>query len=217
MKNTLQPVSSFLAVVLVFSMVSPSCLAEEDDPDPEYTRVINERACKIVDQLGIEDTEQFETVQQLIAGHYRGLSTIHDARDAEVAILRDLGGDEETRNKAIDAVKRDAEILVFKLHRQFVANLSVRLSPKQIEGVKNGLTYGVVPNTYGRYLQLLPELKDEERKQVKAWLIEAREYAMDGGSSHEKHGWFRKYKGRINNYFSERGYDIKAAEERLKQ
>jgi hypothetical protein len=36
---------------------------------------------------------------------------------------------------------------------------------------------------------------------------------MDAGSSEEKHGWFRKYKGRINNELSAAGYDLKLAEE----
>jgi hypothetical protein len=32
---------------------------------------------------------------------------------------------------------------------------------------------------------------------------------MDAGSSDEKHKWFGKYKGRINNYLSAAGYDMK--------
>ncbi len=36
-------------------------------------------------------------------------------------------------------------------------------------------------------------------------LWEAREHAIDGGSSEEKHAWFGKYKGRIiNNYLRRR-------------
>jgi hypothetical protein len=47
-----------------------------------------------------------------------------------------------------------------------------------------------------------------------AWLVEAREIAMDCGSSEEKHYWFGKYKGKINNYLSAEGYDLKKAEEK---
>jgi hypothetical protein len=36
---------------------------------------------------------------------------------------------------------------------------------------------------------------------------------MDGGTSQEKHAWFGKYKGRINNYLSAQGYDMKKAGE----
>jgi hypothetical protein len=52
-------------------------------------------------------------------------------------------------------------------------------------------------------------LTDEQKLQIKVWLTEARELAMDAGSSDEKHKWFGKYKGRINNYLSQAGYNMK--------
>jgi hypothetical protein len=64
-------------------------------------------------------------------------------------------------------------------------------------------------------LELLPDLNEEQKREILATLIEARENAMDGGSSDEKHAIFGKYKGRINNYLSSQGFDLKAAEETL--
>ena len=40
----------------------------------------------------------------------------------------------------------------------------------------------------------------------------AREKAIDGGSADEKSAIFKKYKGRINNYLSTQGIDMKQAE-----
>jgi len=77
------------------------------------------------------------------------------------------------------------------------------------------MTYGVVPNTYKRYLELLPSLTDEQKRTILANLLEAREYAMDAGSSEEKHALFGKYKGKINNFLSAAGYDLKQAEKEL--
>jgi hypothetical protein len=77
------------------------------------------------------------------------------------------------------------------------------------------MTYGVAPLTYKGYLELLPDLSEEQKSQILAWLIEAREYAMDAGSAEKKHWWFGKYKGRINNYLSSAGYDLKQAERDL--
>ena len=51
-------------------------------------------------------------------------------------------------------------------------------------------------------------LKEEEKAQIMAWLVEAREFAMDAENSNKKHAAFGKYKGRINNYLSKRGYDL---------
>jgi hypothetical protein len=60
-------------------------------------------------------------------------------------------------------------------------------------------------------------LSDEQKKQIKAWLIEARELAMDQGSAEEKHHVFGKYKGKINNYLAAAGYDLKEAEKNLRR
>ena len=82
------------------------------------------------------------------------------------------------------------------------------------------MTYNVLPITYKGYLEMIPRLTTEEQKFIMEALTEAREHAMDAGSSEKKHAWFGKYKGRINNYLSSRGYDVnkesKAWQERVK-
>ena len=60
---------------------------------------------------------------------------------------------------------------------------------------------------------MILDLTEEQQKQIYTWLLEAREYAMDAESSDKKHQWFGKYKGRINNYLSAAGYDLKKAGE----
>jgi len=69
--------------------------------------------------------------------------------------------------------------------------------------------------TYNVYLKMMPDLSVEQKRQIRAWLWEARELAMDQGSSKEKHGVFGKYKGKINNYLSAAGYNLKEAEKNL--
>ena len=68
---------------------------------------------------------------------------------------------------------------------------------------------------------MLPNLTPEQKTKIYEWLKEARELAMDEGSSNKKHAMFGKYKGRINNYLSAQGYDMKKEsrdwEERVKQ
>ncbi len=71
------------------------------------------------------------------------------------------------------------------------------------------MTYGVLPLTYKAYQEQILTLNDEQKKQILIWLTEAREHAMDAESSDKKHAWFGKYKGRINNYLSAAGYDLK--------
>ena len=51
-------------------------------------------------------------------------------------------------------------------------------------------------------------LKDEEKAFLLEQLLIAREEGMDGASTEEKNKIFDKYKGRINNYLSKRGYTL---------
>mgnify|MGYP001542724230 CR=1 FL=1 len=109
---------------------------------------------------------------------------------------------------------------LYRTHFAFPADLSLYLDAKQIDAVKDGMTYGVVMVTYKATVDMIPTLKEEEKAQIMAWLVEAREFAMDAENSNKKHAAFGKYKGRINNYLSKRGYDLvkerKAWYERIK-
>jgi hypothetical protein len=67
--------------------------------------------------------------------------------------------------------------------------------------------------TYPQYLVMMTLWNEEEKAQIYAWLIEAREFALDAENSNKKHAAFGKYKGRINNYLAKRGYDLKKERE----
>jgi hypothetical protein len=71
------------------------------------------------------------------------------------------------------------------------------------------MTYNVFPLTYKAYLEMIPSLTQVQKDKIYNWLKEARELAMDAESSDKKHAVFGKYKGRINNYLSAEGYDVK--------
>lgn len=184
-------------------------VAQESSAEADYTRTINARSHAIVEQLNLSDAAQTKRVEQTVADQYRGLREIHDSRDLQITTLNGSPKDQDTPiDQLIERVHQDSKIKQFQLHRSFIANLSAELNPEQVNSIKDGMTYGVLPTTYARYLQTLPNLTEEEKRTIMEFLFEAREYAMDAGSSDEKHGWFRKYKGKINNYLSSAGYKM---------
>ena len=186
--------------------------------DTAYTRTINQRADKIVATLGIADTNKIVRVCDIIAGQYRDLNKIHEARDAQINALKEKSGDDKkAANAAIQTARDETKPKLDKLHGEFLAKLSAELSPERVDQVKDGLTYGVLPLTYGVYLKMYPDLTAEQKTQIKTWLTEARELATDGSTSDEKHAVFGKYKGKINNYLSKAGYDAKKGEQNLKK
>ena len=212
MNQVLATCATILAVMATSSVTS---LAEAtnvvNDLEAAYTQEINRRAEKIVAMLGMADSAKCARVQAIISKQYRDLREIHDARDAKIKSAKGLA---DTTNKAatdaeIKSAKDAADIGLRQLHSEYLSRLSGELSPEQVDLVKDGMTYGVLPLTYGVYLKMYPDLTDEQKQKIKNWLAVARELAMDGGSSQEKHAVFGKYKGRINNYLSNEGYDLK--------
>ena len=87
--------------------------------------------------------------------------------------------------------------------------MSAHLSDAQVEQIKDEMTYNVVRATYDGFLDMIPQLTEAQKQYILEQLKEAREIAMDQGSSSAKHAVFGKYKGRINNYLSKEGYDLK--------
>lgn len=195
---------SLLFLLFVFCKLSAQQYA-----DPEYIKVTNERATKIVEKLALGNKEKETAVTNIIAQQFRDLSKIQDARDAEIKKVKDDSSlAKEKQNEKIDKLKADADKSIDKLHKAYLKKLGTQLNEAKIIEVKDGMTYGVLPITVAGYNDMLPNLTEAQKKYIYDALVEAREHAMDGGSSKEKHGWFGKYKGRINNYLSKEGYDL---------
>ena len=184
-------------------------LSAQQYADPEYIKVTNERASKIVEKLALNNKEKETAVTNIIAQQFRDLSKIHDGRDAEIKKVKDDSSlAKEKQNAEIEKLKSKADKSIDKLHKTYLKKLGTQLNEAKITEVKDGMTYGVLPITVAGYNDMLPNLTKEQKEYIYNALVEAREHAMDGGSSKEKHGWFGKYKGRINNYLSKQGYDL---------
>ncbi len=161
--------------------------------DAKYVENIVARSQKIVNALQLQSDYVRNNVRNIICNRYFLLNDIYAK----------YGKKEQNA--------RDAEL--YKHHFEFTANLANYLSEHDIEQVKDGMTFGVVPKTYQAHLEMIPSLKENEKLQILNWLKEAREFAIDAENSKAKHGWFGKYKGRINNWLAKRGYDLKAERE----
>ena len=75
------------------------------------------------------------------------------------------------------------------------------------------MTYEVRLITFKTYCEMLPKLTDTQKTKVSDLLLAGREEALVAGDANQKHEAFRRAKGRINNYLSAQGYDMKKASE----
>lgn len=201
----------FLYLVALFALFAGTTFATELDSlnrDPKYVETIKGRSQKIVDKLKLKKANVALDVRNIIANKYFLLNDIYEKRDAAVKKVKDSGVTGSQKNEALAAIDHEKDAALYRSHFAFASDLSLLLNEKQIEEVKDGMTFGVVNVTYTATLDMIPSLKADEKKQILAWLKEAREFAMDAENSNKKHEAFGKYKGRINNYLSKRGYDL---------
>ncbi|MGN8056768.1 DUF3826 domain-containing protein [Pedobacter sp. 22163] len=203
--------SSILALLLTFSSITAIFAQNNPVNDKEaYVKMITERSAKIVANLGITDAKKNEKVTVIIRDQYSNLNDIYAARDIRVKAIKEKNKDNKVeRDSALAKDSHVVEASLAKLHKKYISKLSAQLTNEQVELVKNGMTYNVLPITYKAYQEEILTLTEDQKKQILVWLTEAREHAMDAESSDKKHAWFGKYKGRINNYLSASGYDLK--------
>lgn len=202
-----------LALLLLGPALAFAAPAAQPAPDAAYVRVTTARAEKIVGKLHLPDAALAGHVRDQVAQFYRDLNAIQGGRDAAIkAAKQNATLDKAAQKAAIKAAQADADQRRETVRRAFVASLSAELTPEQVGAVEDGLTYGVAPLTYRVYLEMLPNLTAAQKDQIHAWLIEARGHAIAGFTSNEKHAWFGKYKGRINNYLAKAGINMKQAE-----
>lgn len=157
-----------------------------------YARTIEKRVADILVVLSLAEPAQQKNVHDLLVTQYRTLNDWHNTNDAKRKAAR--GEEAEALKTSLSAI-----------HDQFIAGLSAQLAPEQVERVKDKMTYGKVEFTYSGYLAAYPNLKSEQKQKVLELLKQAREEAMDGGSSDEKSAIFNRYKGKINNYLASQG------------
>ena len=198
-----------MSLLLLCGWISAGAVdLNKENRDPKYVESIVNRSQKIVDKLGLTDVKAAEDVCNIIANRYFELNDIYEIRDAKVKTVKESGLTGDAKNEALKAAENEKDAALYRSHFAFPASLSLFLNEEQIEAVKDGMTYGVVKVSYEATLDMIPSLKEEEKVQIYAWLVEAREFAMDAENSNKKHAAFGKYKGRINNYLAKRGYNL---------
>src|SRR6266436_3569544 len=194
-----------MGIILTLYCAAPLPAAQSTAPadtEAAYTKNIEKRVADILALLELKDAARTAKVHDTLIAQYRALRDWHDANDKRL------------KGTTPDAAKEIA-VSLKTLHNEFLSKLSAELTPEQIVKVKDKMTYGKVKVTYDAYCQSLPKLTEAEKQKILEWLKEAREEAMDGGSANEKSAIFKKYKGKINNYLDQQGYDVKQAQKDL--
>jgi hypothetical protein len=200
----------FKYIAILLLSVAGNAAFAQTATDNNYKKVITERSNKIVTGAGITDSVKFKKVRDIVVAQYNDLNTVYDARKTKANDIKaQMPDDKAGANAKIALVDSDVVKQVKVLHASYIKKLNKELSADEVDKIKDGMTYRIYPITYTAYQDEIPNLTDEQKGKIKGWLLEARENAIDAESAEKKHAWFGKFKGRINNYLSAQGYDMK--------
>ena len=203
--------------MLTWYLVSIVCLVPQaagtaKADELAYTKTLEKRADDVLDELKLDDREVAGRVRAAIIDQYRDLRTLHDAGDAKVREIESLADlDKAAKGGRIEAERASTEAASSKLNDRFLATLAGDLTPAQVGTVKDKMTYHKLQVTYQGYLEMLPKLTPGQKEVIFGMLAEARDKAVYAGSAEEKTAIFGRSKGRVNNYLSKEGYDLKLA------
>src|SRR6185503_9924155 len=115
------------------------------------------RAARIVAALGTTDSVLNKKVQAIVAGQYLQLGRIHDDRNAQIKNIKAKGSALTAEDKAaIQQLEAAADEQLAQLHQSYLTKLSGILTPKQVDAIKDGMTYNVLNVTYTAYEDMLP-------------------------------------------------------------
>ena len=177
-----------LLATTVFSLntlIAQPPVATSSDAD-KYREVVTGRADKIVKTLGMMDSASYYSVRERIAQHYIDLNAVYANRDTSLKIAKAKTSEKALFEAEKTRIETETNGQISKIHQGFIADLQKNLSEEQIGKVKDGLTYNVLNVTYKAYCDMIPSLTEPQKKQIYAWLLEARDYAMDAESSDKK-------------------------------
>ena len=200
---------SFLLSLLISTAAIYAQPVDNEQKQAEYKKVVTERVVKIINTLEINDSNKYDKVLSIITNQYFKINTIQEESKIAGGAIKTKSLTKEETDAALKLQEEKKTSQVLQQHDVFLALLKEQLTETQIDKVKDGMTYKVFPITYSAYQDMLPKLTVEQKEKIYNWLKEARELAMDAESSDKKHAVFGKYKGKINNYLSAAGYDMK--------
>lgn len=196
----------FVSIIAFNSVNAQNIELNSQGRPADYIQTILNRSAKVTDALKLTGTDKGIQVRNIVANRYFKLNDIYAERDSLKALSKTMTG--TAKKQVAEFAEAQKDMKLYRSHFGFDADLSLFLTANEIETVKDVMTYNVVKVTYDAQCDMIPTLKEEEKAQILAWLKEAREFAIDAENSHKKHAAFGKYKGRINNYLSKRGYNL---------
>lgn len=166
------------------------------------------KATRLLGSLKLEDTAKADRAKGLLTGWYLTLWAWHQENDPQ---LKELWTQWNQARAVVPKDEFPAEVIAHRIddvyaslkpaYHAFIEKLSAELTPDQIDALKE--TWSRSPGkkrTYNAYLEIVPDLNDEQKKVILDRMDRAREDAMLTDSDKEIVAIYKRHKVKVEAY-----------------
>lgn len=203
MKYAVVSRGGLLMLVLVGSVI-----AQVDRPASEARERVNAKTAKLLEVITIDDAAKRERVSAILGEWYSTLRDWHREHDAELASL----WSEWSRARA--AIPKDefpGEVIAHQIddlyaslkpeYASFIRKLGTELDSDQVDAIKERWSRSPgMTRTYNAYLEIAPDLTEEQKKVILDRMKLAREDAMLTDADREIVNIFKRHKVKVEQY-----------------
>jgi hypothetical protein len=177
-------------------------------PDEATQKKIDAKTGRLLGALKLEDAAKAARVKSISGEWFVALWNWHKENDPKLNEIWSQWG------KARAVVPKDdfpAEVIAFRIddfyaplkpaYKSFTEKLAAELSQEQIDTIKE--TWSRSPGmtrTYNAYLEIVPDLNDEQKKVIHDRMLQAREAAMLTDADKEIINIYKRHKVKVEEY-----------------
>lgn len=169
---------------------------------------IDGKVGKLIEPLKLADAAKAGRVRNVIGEWLAVMVQWHGQHDAEIG---DLWAQWDKARAVVPKDEFPAEVIAHKIddtygslkpaYQEFLARLAAELNPEQIDAIKERWSRSPgMERTYKAYLEIVPDLTEEQKKVIHDRMLLAREAAMLTDSDKEVVRIFKVHKVKVEEY-----------------
>jgi cephalosporin-C deacetylase-like acetyl esterase len=166
------------------------------------------KADRLLGPLQIEDAAKAARARAMLAGWFKTVWTWHESHDAE---LGDLWKQWNAARAVVPKDEFPGEVIAYRIddvydslrpaYRAFIDRLGAELTAEQIDALKEAWSRSPgMTRTYKAYLEIAPDLNDEQKKVIYDRMLLAREDAMLTDADKEIVTIYKRHKVKVEAY-----------------
>jgi hypothetical protein len=199
-----------LALIALLACASPTALCAAAAPplDDAAQKKVDQKADKLIGGLKLADADKASNAKAIAREWLVAMIAWHKEHDAE------LKGLWSEWNKARAVVPKDefpGEVIAHKIddayaslkpaYDDFIKRLSTELTPEQIDALKEAWSRSPgMTRTYKAYLEIVPDLTEQDKQVIHDRMLRAREAAMLTDSDKEIVSMYKRHKVKVEQY-----------------